>query len=216
MSRKTMRGDVFGRLRRVGGAALIVMATIGPAAGAETTAQGVVDRFHRSLIDVMKRARELGYQGRVQTLAPEVSRAFHIPVMARIVAGRHWKTFSRDQKSALVMAFGRMTAATYAYRFNGYSGESFRIIGEVPSRRKSVVVKSEIVKSDGETVAIDYLMRKFKRGWRVVDVQLKGTYSELATRRSEYSSILRRSGLATLLSEISDTVVAYEAESRGK
>ena len=59
-------------------------------------------------------------------------------------------------------------------------------------------------------------MRKFKSGWRVVDVQLKGTYSELATRRSEYSSILRRSGLTALLSEIPGKVAAYEAEARSK
>ena len=91
-----------------------------------------------------------------------------------------------------------------------------RILGEAPTRRKSVIVKSEIVKSDGESIAINYLMRKFKRGWRVVDVQLKGVYSELATRRSEYSSILRRSGLATLLAEIDGKIAAYEAEERGR
>ncbi len=216
MSRKTMRSDVFGWLHRIGGVAVVLSATLSPVAGAETTAQGVIDRFHRSLIDVMTRARELGYRGRFQALSPEISHAFHVPVMARIVAGYHWKNFTPDQKSALVRAFGRMTTATYAYRFDGYSGETFRIVGEAPSRRKSVIVKSEIVKSDGEAVAINYLMRKFKRGWRVVDVQLEGVYSELATRRSEYSSILRRSGLPTLLAEIDGKVAAYEAEERGR
>ena len=194
--------------------AVVLLAALGPAAGAETTAQGVVDRFHRSLIGVMTRANELGYLGRYEALSPEIAAAFHIPLMARIVAGSHWKTFSRDQKSALVEAFGRMTTATYANRFDGYSGERFRILGEAPTRRKSVLVKSEIVKSDGEAVAINYLMRRFKRGWRVVDVQLKGAYSELATRRSEYSSILRRSGLATLLAVIAAKVASYEAEAR--
>ena len=216
MSRETRANGVAGRWRHIGAVAVIWLAALGPAAGAETTAQGVVDRFHRSLISVMTRASELGYRGRFQALSPEIARAFHLPVMARIVAGYHWKNFTRDQKSALVRAFGRMTTATYAHRFDGYSGEKFRIVGEAPSRRKSVIVKSEIVKSDGEAIAINYLMRKFKRGWRVVDVQLKGVYSELATRRSEYSSILRRSGLATLLAEIDGKIAAYEAEERGR
>ena len=57
---------------------------------------------------------------------------------------------------------------------------------------------------------------KGKRGWRVVDVQLKGAYSQLATRRSEYSSILRRSGLATLLAVIANKVASFEAEARGR
>ncbi|MCZ6885112.1 MAG: ABC transporter substrate-binding protein [Alphaproteobacteria bacterium] len=216
MSRKTTTSGVGGRWRHIGAVAVVLLAAFSPTAGAETTARGVVDQFHRSLIGVMTRADELGYRGRFEALSPEIARAFHIPVMARIVAGKHWKTFSSDQKSALVEAFGRMTTATYANRFDGYSGERFRILSEAPTRRKSVIVKSEIVKSDGKSIAINYLMRKFKRGWRVVDVQLKGAYSELATRRSEYSSILRRSGLATLLSQIADKVAAYEAEARGK
>ncbi len=215
MSRETTASGVVGRWRHIGAVA-IVLASLGTPAGAETTAQGVIDRFHRSLIGVMTRANELEFRGRYDALSPEIARAFHVPVMTRIVAGRHWKKFSNDQKSALVEAFGRMTTATYANRFDGYSGERFRILGEAPARRKSLIVKSEIVKSDGEAVAINYLMRKFKRGWRVVDVQLKGAYSELATRRSEYSSILRRSGLATLLAAIARKVAAYEAEARRK
>jgi len=216
MSRETTANGVASLWRRIGAVAVVLVAAYSPPASAETTAQGVVDQFHRSLIGVMTRANELGYQGRFTALSPEIASAFHIPVMARIVAGSHWKTFSGDQKSALVEAFGRMTAATYANRFDGYSGEQFRILGKAPTRRKSVIVKSEIVKSDGEAIAINYLMRKFKSGWRVVDVQLKGTYSELATRRSEYSSILRRSGLTALLSRIAGKVAAYEAEARSK
>ncbi len=214
MGRETTTGGIGRRWRLVGAVAVVWLAVVGPAAGAETTARDVVERFHRSLISVMTRADGLGYRGRYDALSPEIARAFHIPVMTRIVAGGHWKKFSNDQKSALVEAFGRMTTATYANRFDGYSGERFRILGEVPRRRKSVVVQSEIVKSDGEAVAINYLMRRFKRGWRVVDVQLKGAYSELATRRSEYSSILRRSGLATLLAVIAAKVASYEAEAR--
>ncbi len=211
-----MPSVVFQRLRHASAVSVLLLVALHPAAGAETAAQGVIDRFHRSLIGVMSRAGEIGYLGRFQALSPEISRTFHIPVMARIVAGRHWKTFSNDQKSALVKAFGRMTTATYAIRFNGYSGERFRILGEAPLRRQSVIVKSEIVKSDGEAIAINYVMRKFERGWRVIDVQLKGAYSELATRRSEYTSFIRRNGLAALLSEIDRKIAAFEAEARRK
>ncbi len=216
MDRMKTAIGIAGWWRQIGAAAVMLVAAYGPAAGTETTAQGVIDQFHRSLIGVMTRAGELGFQGRFQALSPEIARAFHIPVMTRIVAGSHWKKFSGNQKSALVEAFGRMTAATYAIRFDGYSGERFRILGEAPARRNSVIVKSEIIKSDGETVAINYLMRRYEHGWRVVDVQLKGAYSELATRRSEYSSILRRSGLAIILSEINNKIAAYEAEARRK
>ena len=146
----------FERLPHASAVAVLWLVALNPAAGADTAAEGVIEQFHRSLIGVMTRADELGYLGRFQALSPEISRTFHVPVMARIVAGHHWKTFSSDQKLALVEAFGRMTTATYAIRFNGYSGERFRILSEAPSRRKSVIVKTEIVKSDGEAIAINY------------------------------------------------------------
>ncbi len=98
MSRETTASGVAGRWRHIGAVAVVILAALGPAASAETTAQGVVDQFHRSLIGVMTRAGELGYHGRFEALSPEIARAFHIPVMARIVAGYHWKNFTRDQK----------------------------------------------------------------------------------------------------------------------
>jgi phospholipid transport system substrate-binding protein len=36
-------------------------------------------------------------------------------------------------------------------------------------------------------------------GWRIIDVFLKGTVSELATRRSEFTSVIRRGGAEALV-----------------
>lgn len=87
-------------------AALVVIAAVSldgaGASAATTTPRAIVERFHASLLGVMKDADRLGYRGRLATLTPEVARAFHLPIMARIVAGRHWKTFSKDQKKKLV------------------------------------------------------------------------------------------------------------------
>ena len=162
------------------------------------TAQGspiaVVERFHTELLSVMKNARTLGYRGRYRVLAPAIDGTFHLPAMTRLVAGRgKWKSFSDGQKQAFIDAFSRMTMATYAHRFDGYSGESFQTMEAVPVRSKTVLVKASVTKGDGEVIHLNYLLRRFGSGWRVIDVFLKGTISELATRRSEYSSVLRRS-----------------------
>ncbi len=187
------------------------MALPAAVAAATTTARAVIERFHESLLGVMKDASRLGYRGRYATLITEVSRAFHLPVMARVAVGRHWKKLSRPQKKKLVEAFGRMTTATDAYRFDGYGGERFRFVEAVELRPRTVMVKTELVKTDGEAVKLDYLVRRFKSGWRVVDIFLKGTFSELATKRSEYSSVMRRRGLDGLIAEINRKVLAYEA-----
>jgi phospholipid transport system substrate-binding protein len=42
-------------------------------------------------------------------------------------------------------------------------------------------------------------MREGDAGWQIVDVFLQGTISELATRRSEFSAVLRRDGPEALV-----------------
>ncbi len=174
----------------------------------------VVERFHTDLLGVMRNAGRLGYRGRVRMLSPAIDDAFHMPEMARLVAGSsRWKSLSDDRKRAFVDAFTRMTTATYAHRFKGFAGEGFRTLETVPVRAETVLVKTSLTRSGGEAVQLSYLLRRFGDGWRVIDIFLKGTISELATRRSEYASVLRRKGFDALIARIDDTVASLEADS---
>ena len=53
-----------------------------------------------------------------------------------------------------------MTIATYASRFDGYSGERFEVDPAVETRAAGSVVHTRIVQSNGEPVALNYLMRE--------------------------------------------------------
>lgn len=191
------------------GAALVVL-VVGPAA-ADPAVSPVqkIEKLDSALLGVMQDAQKLGYEGRYRALEPVLKDTFRLPLMAEVSAGPHWKTLTPEQRSALVDAFSRYTVATYAHRFDGFSGEKFEVLGEAPARGDAVLVKSQIIKSNGEPVALDYLMRKFDQGWQVIDVYLKGSISELATRRSEYSSVIGREGLQSLLARIDSVISGY-------
>ena len=62
--------------------------------------------------------------------------------------------------------------------------------GEQPAPT-GVIVKSQIVKANGEPVKVDYMMRRYGEGWLISDVYLDGAISEVATRRSEFAAILK-------------------------
>jgi phospholipid transport system substrate-binding protein len=94
-----------------------------------------------------------------------------------------------------------MMIATYAKRFDGFSGEAFKIT-EISNRASDKMVKTQIIQSNGKPVPINYLMRKSGPDWKVVDVYLDGTISELASRRAEFSSILRSSGPDALIASL--------------
>jgi phospholipid transport system substrate-binding protein len=63
-------------------------------------------------------------------------------------------------------------------------------------------VKTRIIQSNGKGVPLDYLMRNSGGGWKIVDVYLDGTISELASRRAEFSSILKSGGPDALISSL--------------
>jgi phospholipid transport system substrate-binding protein len=61
-------------------------------------------------------------------------------------------------------------------------------------------VQTRLVNTDGTKIAINYLMRQNDGGrWQAIDVYLRGTISELATRRADFVAVLQRSGVGGLL-----------------
>ena len=141
-------------------------------------------------------------QGRFNALAPVLAKTYDIASMSRIAVGQSWETLQPDQQAAVTDAFGRMMFATYAKRFDGFSGESFQIVGIADRAPADKMVNTQIVQSNGKPVAINYLMRKTGPDWKVVDVYLDGTISELASRRAEFTSILRSGGPDALIASL--------------
>jgi phospholipid transport system substrate-binding protein len=156
---------------------------------AESGPQAAIEGFHQTLLDVMKRADALGVQGRYQVLEPQVEQTLDLQRMIRVAAGSQWTKATPAEQEALLKAFSRLSVSTYASRFNGYNGERFETLGERPGPRDTVLVDTRIVKGDGSAVALTYVMEQTGDTWRVIDVLLDSSVSELAMRRSEYRSL---------------------------
>jgi phospholipid transport system substrate-binding protein len=161
-----------------------------------------VQRFYATLLDTMKEGPQLGGGGRYARLAPVVGRTFDVPFMTRLAVGPTWGTLTPAQRQQVTQAFQHYISATYADHFNSYSGEQLQVLGEA-SYGSGVIVETRIVKSDGKPVSINYMMRRDRQGdWQISDVYLDGTISQLATQRSEFYSILRRSGVDGLIAAL--------------
>ena len=161
----------------------------------------VVRHFYGELLDTMQHAATLGAKGRYQKLEPVVLTSFDVPFMARLSIGPSWSRLPTEQKRRAAQAYGRYITAVYASRFDGYAGEKLQVLGEQQIKH-GTLVKSEIIKSNGEPVSINYILHDNDIGWQIRDVYLSGTISELATRRSEFSAILRSSGIDALIASL--------------
>ena len=158
--------------------------------------------FYDALLAAMKQADQLGVRGRYDKLAPVIRSTFDLPAMTRIAVGPEWTTIPPEQQAALTDHFSRMTIATYANRFDGWSGQSFEVDPEVLPRNNGRIVRTKLNRPKEEPVTLNYLMRGTGDSWKIVDSYLSGTISELATQRSEFGAILKSGGPAALIESL--------------
>lgn len=197
MKRSTTRPERH--LSFAGIALSLALVVLSPAATAMGTGgTDVVRSLYDTLLATMRNGPALGPRGRYAQIAPVVRRVFDIPFMTRLAVGPAWAGLTEPQRQQVTQAFERYIAAIYAERFDSYSGERLHVTGEQPSAGGTVIT-SQILKSNGEPVHINYLMRVNGGVWQIADVYLDGTISELATRRSEFAAILRAQGIAGLI-----------------
>ena len=176
---------------------------------AATGPTGTLSTFYDVLLSVMKEGQKLGFEGRRQKLAPAVTQAFDLPLMTRLVVGLQWPNLPADAQKQLVAAFTDFSVATYASQFDDFSGERFVIDpNTAPAPGNDVIVQTKLIQSSGVPVQLNYLLRQEQGSWRIIDVFLEGTISQLAARRSEFSAILRDQGASGLIAVLKEKTKA--------
>jgi phospholipid transport system substrate-binding protein len=167
-----------------------------------------IDQLYAVLLECLKNADALGLEGRRTKIAPAVAEGYDLSFMAEKIIGRHWRELSEANRARWTEAFGRLTVATYAERMTGYTGQSFDVLKIEPSQRGTAIVYTQVVTPKEPPIAINYRMRENGHGWRIIDVYLNGTVSELALRRSEYAAVLQRDGFDKLVASIDEKIAA--------
>jgi phospholipid transport system substrate-binding protein len=161
----------------------------------------VVQHFYGELLYVMQNAASLGAKGRYQKLEPVVLSTYDIPFMARLSIGPTWYRLSPEQKRRAATAYGRYATAVYATEFDTYAGQKFQILGEQKITH-GILVRTQIIKANGEPVSINYFLHDNDTAWQIRDVYVGDAISQLATRRSEFAAILRSSGIDGLIASL--------------
>ena len=172
------------------------------------TAKQVVEKFQAELIAVMKNGKQLGYAGRYDKLYEPVSNSHDLTKIARIVVGKEWEKLSEAQQQKLVDDFVRLSVASYAHNFKDYSGESFVFDSEEETARGGVVVHSTLIIPDDKPVKFDYMLKEKGTSWRIINIIANGV-SDLALKRSEYTTILQREGFDALIAKINEKIDNY-------
>jgi phospholipid transport system substrate-binding protein len=161
-----------------------------------------IQTYYQELMPTIQQAGRLSVRERDKRFGPAITSAFDLATMTRLAVGPAWKDFSAAQRTAVQEAFTRFIVAEYASQINDYSGESFVVDPQTSpeTRGGGEIVKTRLLQPSGRTVSINYLVR----GGRVIDVYLKGTISDLATRRDEFASVIASGGADGLIKRLQD------------
>jgi phospholipid transport system substrate-binding protein len=177
----------------------------------ELTARQVVEDFQNELINVMKQGKELGFKGRYDKLDPAVRKSHDLPKLARIVVGKQWEELSAEQQATLEKVFSQLSVSAYAHNFKDFTGESFTFLSEEETGRGGVVVHTDLHIPNEKDVKFDYMMKKKDDGWRIINIIADGV-SDLALKRSEYTTVLSKDGFDVLIAKITEKINNYATQ----
>jgi phospholipid transport system substrate-binding protein len=167
----------------------------------ETAAIAVVEELHSALIKAMQNADSLGYQGRYDILAPVIQSRFDTPLISKVILSRYWNEMNEEQQQHFIQLFSRLSIATYASRFDDYSGQSFRTTGAEPLKKERLLIRTELINPGDDNVQMDYLMQQNNGRWYIISVIANGI-NDLSLKRAEYAAIISNKGFDQLIAEI--------------
>jgi phospholipid transport system substrate-binding protein len=120
---------------------------------------------------------------------------FDTEYSARLVLGQTWRTATEDQRKRFVTAFYHSLLRNYGAALVDFTGDRFTVL---PYRgdpgETNATVRTEVKRSTGEKVPVNFSLRKTPDGWKAWDVVIEGI-SYVKSFRTDFSSEIQQKGL---------------------
>ncbi len=158
---------------------------------ADHPAAAVIDRLGQKTMAILSDA-SLTQAERQNFFQDLLADNIDIPMLARFLAGRHWRRASPEQRQAYVSAFTDFMLQVFARQLGGAQLDAFDVLGSKPVGRKDIVVLTRLHRG-GKLIRVDWRLRRRDDRFRVIDITAEGISMAL-TRRQEFAAIIQASG----------------------
>jgi len=94
---------------------------------------------------------------------------------ARLVLGRHWRDATPEQRQRFIGAFYQSLLRNYGSALAEFTGDRLTLLpfrGDLSTGRATI--RTEVKRSDGTRVPVNYSMRATPAGWKAWDVAIEG------------------------------------------
>ena len=127
-----------------------------------------------------------------------ITETYDTEKMLKMIIGDSWKNLSNEIKKEIINVFEEYIAKNYIKRFSKIKNLQFSSLEEKKIGTYKTV-KSNLILSNDEKVSISYLLSLKRQEWKIFDVLLAGSVSEIATKKSEFKSFIADGNINPLI-----------------
>ena len=128
-----------------------------------------------------------------------IKNTYNAEKMIAKIIGDTWKKTTREDQEEIVNIFQEYIAKNYIKRFKKIKDPAFNYKKPKKIGEKLMLVKTDLVFDKNDVISINYLLLFDNNKWRIFDVLLAGSISEIATKKSEFSGFISDKTIAPLI-----------------
>ena len=127
---------------------------------------------------------------------------FDTDYAARLVLGRHWTSSNAEQRRRFIAAFYHSMLSNYGSALVDFTGDRLKVLpftGDASAT--SATIRTQVRKSDGTSVGVNYSLHRTAAGWRAWDVVIEGI-SYVKSFRDDFNAQIEQQGVDALISRL--------------
>jgi phospholipid transport system substrate-binding protein len=153
---------------------------------------------------------------RVRKLVDEILLpSFDTDYSARLVLGKHWRDATPEQRQRFIEAFYQSLLRNYGSALADFTADRMTLLpfrGDLASGQATV--RTEVKRSDGTRVPVNYTMRATPTGWKAWDVTIEGI-SYVRNLRNDIGAEVDQRGLDAVIERLEKESPRGDAKQTG-
>lgn len=127
---------------------------------------------------------------------------FDTEYSARLVLGQSWRTATPEQRKRFVDAFYHSLLRNYGAALIDFTGDRFVVLPyKGDPGDTTATVRTEVKRSSGDKVPVNFSLRKTPDGWKAWDVVIEGI-SYVKSFRTDFASEIQQKGLDDVITRL--------------
>ena len=200
---------MMGRVCAVFGLAIPLLTFAGAVAAADSVPgpgpQELIETTSMNMLKALDADREAAKRdpARVRKLVDEILLPhFDTDYSARLVLGKHWRDASPTQRQRFVDAFYQSLLRNYGSALAEFTADRMSLLpfrGDLATGQATI--RTEVKRSDGTRVPVNYSMRATPAGWKAWDVTIEGI-SYVRNLRNDVGAEVDQRGLDAVIDRL--------------